>query len=41
MLSDFRKDKQEREEALHYTSAHDPGLRNRKPNEESFCVKVK
>lgn len=41
MLSDFRKDKQGREEALHYTPAHDPGLRNRKPKEKSFCVKVK
>lgn len=41
MLSDFRKDKQGREEALHYTPAHDPGLRNRKLKEKSFCVKVK
>ena len=31
MLSDFRKDKWERKEALHYTYAHDPSLRNRKP----------
>lgn len=40
-LSDFREDKQEREEALHYTYAHDPSLRNKKPNEKSFCVQVK